>query len=154
VALAETIKKSSIPIKIKVAGNQHEKILLGQAFSTGVVELLGYVPHKNLAKLMADAALLYYPSRYETFGMGAAEAMAAGLPVVTSRCTAIPEVVGDCGVYVDPENAGEVLDVIYSLLSDVNSLNDLRFQARKKSESYRWNSCVDRLNSVLTTRRF
>lgn len=78
---------------------------------------LGRVPAPLLAELTARADVLAFPSRYEGFGLPVLEAMHAGTPVVASDATAIPEVVGDAAVLVDPDDAdawaasiGDVLD--------------------------------------------
>ena len=65
---------------------------------------LGYVSDGQRRDLLAGAAALAYPSRYEGFGFPPLEAMAAGVPVVAARSGAIPEVVGDAAVLVDPDD--------------------------------------------------
>ena len=58
--------------------------------------------------LLAGAAVLAYPSRYEGFGFPPLEAMAAGVPVVAARAGAIPEVVGDAALLVDPDDVDDL----------------------------------------------
>ena len=147
-ALAECLKRSGQPWRIKVVGNQHDPGMAELAERTGVIDLLGYVPHEQLAPLMAGALAFYYPTRYETFGMGAAEAMAAGTPVLTSRCTAVPEIVGDCGIYVNPENSDEVFDAICALLAEPAKRQALIVQAQERAKLFTWDECVNRLKSV------
>jgi glycosyltransferase involved in cell wall biosynthesis len=66
------------------------------------VELRGHVPKEELAALYRSAACLVFPSRYEGFGLPALEAMASGTPVVASTAGALPEVIGEAGVLVEP----------------------------------------------------
>jgi glycosyltransferase involved in cell wall biosynthesis len=78
--------------------------------------------------------------------------MAAGTPVVASRWSALPEVVGDAGLLVDAENASEVVAAIKMLSTDAAARKELRARGKKRAESYRWSDCVDRLVSALRGR--
>jgi alpha-1,3-rhamnosyl/mannosyltransferase len=71
---------------------------------TGSVLRPGRVPATELDALVAHATALVFPSRYEGFGLPVAEAMAAGCPVIAADATALPEVVGDAGVLVAPDD--------------------------------------------------
>jgi glycosyltransferase involved in cell wall biosynthesis len=68
----------------------------------------GYVGEKNKPALMHGAKLFLSPSIWEGFGMHVLEAMACGTPVVVSKVASLPEVAGDAGVYVDPENSESI----------------------------------------------
>ena len=72
------------------------------------VRRLGFVPDEELARLYRGARCLVFPSLYEGFGIPAAEAMACGTPVVTTRSSAMAEVVGDAGVLVDPYDPASI----------------------------------------------
>ena len=72
------------------------------------VTRLGFVPDEELARLYRGARCLVFPSLYEGFGIPAAEAMASGTPVVTSRGSAMADVVGEAGVLVDPLDASSI----------------------------------------------
>jgi len=68
------------------------------------VRTTGYLGEPELARWLAHADALVFPSLYEGFGLPVLEAMAAGIPVVCSAVTAIPEVAGDAAVYFDPRD--------------------------------------------------
>ncbi|MGB9691756.1 MAG: glycosyltransferase [Candidatus Sumerlaeaceae bacterium] len=68
------------------------------------VRLLGFVPDEHFPAILASAGVLFFPSRLEGFGLPVAEAMAAGVPVVTSNRSSLPEVVGDGGLMCDPDD--------------------------------------------------
>jgi glycosyltransferase involved in cell wall biosynthesis len=72
------------------------------------VRPLGFVDDEELARLYRGARCLVFPSFYEGFGIPAAEAMASGTPVVTTRASAMAEVVGEAGVLVDPYDAASI----------------------------------------------
>ena len=77
---------------------------------------LGYVPEPDLAPLTAAATVFAYPSLYEGFGFPVAQAMAAGVPVVTSNVSSLPEIAGDAALLVDPRSQAELRDALGRLL--------------------------------------
>jgi len=82
------------------------------------VRRLGYVTDEQLAALYAGASLLAFPSRFEGFGLPVLEAMAAGCPVVAADATALPSLVGDAGVLLDPDDVPGWARAISDLLAD------------------------------------
>ena len=84
---------------------------------------LDYVPNEELPSYYGLADLYVYPSSEEGFGLTPLEAMACGCPVVTSRASSLPEVVGDAAVLVNPTDAEELAEAMGRILSDP----DLRF---------------------------
>ncbi len=72
------------------------------------VTYLGYVPEADLPGLTAGAAVFAYPSRYEGFGLPVAQAMAAGVAVVTSNVSSLPEVGGDAALLVEPGSVSDL----------------------------------------------
>lgn len=79
---------------------------------------LGFVPHRDLAALYAAATVFAYPSLEEGFGLPVLEAMAQGVPVVTSRGTATEEVAGGAAVLVDPGDVDSIAGGLAAALSD------------------------------------
>lgn len=82
------------------------------------VKALGYVTSEQLAALYASASLLAFPSRFEGFGLPVLEAMAAGCPVVAANATALPSLVGDAAVLVDPDDGPGWARAMSDLLAD------------------------------------
>ena len=80
--------------------------------------LTGYVSDGDRAALTAGATAVAYPSRYEGFGLPVLEAMAAGVPVLTSSVSSLPEVAGDAAVLVDPTDVSSIADGLQRLLAD------------------------------------
>lgn len=84
----------------------------------GVV-FTGYVPDTRLKSLLLKADMLVFPSIYEGFGLPPLEAMACGVPVITSRRASLPEVAGDAALYLeDPLDATEIAARVEDLLGD------------------------------------
>lgn len=82
------------------------------------VTLVGTLSDADLPHVLRGADCALYPSLYEGFGLPALEAMAAGVPLVTSDRSALPEVVGDAAVLVDPESVEAIAEGLRTLLGD------------------------------------
>jgi glycosyltransferase involved in cell wall biosynthesis len=96
------------------------------------VVFTGYVPEEELPYLFSAADVFVYPSFYEGFGIPPLEAMACGIPVVTSNVSSLPEVVGDAGLLVDPQNTDEIAGAIIRALTDEALRSDLAKRGRKR----------------------
>ena len=108
------------------------------------VRLLGYVPADALPHLYAGAALFPLVSLYEGFGLPAVEAMASGVPLLSSTLSALPEVVGAAALYADPENVEEITLGIERLLKDDALRTGLVAAGLVRAAGYQWQTCVDR----------
>src|SRR5690606_16446465 len=84
----------------------------------GRVHRLGRVPRADLDALLAGAVALAFPSRYEGFGVPVLEAMALGCPVAAADATALPEVVGDAGLLVGPDDVAGWAEALGRLSGD------------------------------------
>jgi glycosyltransferase involved in cell wall biosynthesis len=85
---------------------------------TGRVRRTGRIPRADLLGLVAGSAALTFPSRYEGFGLPVLEAMAYGTPVVASSATALPEVVGEAGLLVEPDDIEGWSDAMLAVLTE------------------------------------
>ena len=151
-AVADELAGRGLGTRIHVAGIQHDPALMAAARAHPNVELLGYVQSERLAPLMAGADALLYLTRYETFGMGAAEAMACGTPVITCHNTAVPEVVGDAGIYVDPEDPAQVVSAMYTLQTDPIMRKKYVARGHARATGYTWEACVEKVRQELQLR--
>jgi alpha-1,3-rhamnosyl/mannosyltransferase len=102
------------------------------------VRYLGYVPETDLPGLTAGATALYYPSLYEGFGLPVAQAMACGVPVVTSNVSALPEVAGEGALYADPRSVSELHGALERMLLSPELRRQLGQSGRLRAERYRW----------------
>jgi glycosyltransferase involved in cell wall biosynthesis len=82
------------------------------------IRFLEYVPPDDLPALYVGAELFVYPSLYEGFGIPPLEAMACGVPVITSHTSSLPEVVGEAAIQVAPSNTSALRDHMLRLLQD------------------------------------
>jgi len=106
------------------------------------VRYLGYVPEADLPGLTAGAALLFYPSLYEGFGLPVAQAMACGVAVLTSNVSALPETAGEGAAYADPRSLSEMRDALERLLGSPERRRALGAAGRQRAERYRWESAA------------
>lgn len=103
---------------------------------------LGYVPERDIAALTAAATVFAYPSLYEGFGFPVAQAMAAGVPVITSNISALPEIAGDAAILVDPRSETELRDALNRLLVCPNIRAGMSERGRERAERFRWDACA------------
>ncbi len=108
----------------------------------GRVHFTGYVPQADLPALYNAASVFVFPSLHEGFGLPALEAMACGVPVVTSTVSALPEVVGEAGLLVDPANADALADAIARVLDDRTLAADLASAGLARAASFTWEACA------------
>ena len=106
------------------------------------VRYLGYVPERDLPGLTAGATALAYPSLYEGFGFPAAQAMAAGVPVVTSNTSSLPEVVGAGGIAVDPRSVVELSAALERVLTSPALRMELGANGKRLAQQFRWERCA------------
>ena len=106
------------------------------------IHYLGYVPESQLPGLTAGATMLVYPSLYEGFGLPVAQAMAAGVPVITSNVSALPEITGDAALHVDPRSAPALSAAMQTLLGSSDLQRTLRERGIRRAAKFRWETCA------------
>lgn len=106
------------------------------------VHFLGAVPLEDLPGLYNAAEMLVYPSLYEGFGLPVVEAMACGIPVITSNLSSLPEVAGDAALLVDPYNVAELAEVMARLLEDNKLRAEMVERGLKRAELFSWVKCA------------
>jgi glycosyltransferase involved in cell wall biosynthesis len=109
---------------------------LGKA-KEGVVHL-DYLDFGDLPALYSGAGVMVYPSLYEGFGLPPLEAMACGCPVVTSRVSSIPEVVGEAAVKVDPLDEEELAGALRTVLRDRGARKIMREEGLERAARFSW----------------
>jgi glycosyltransferase involved in cell wall biosynthesis len=106
------------------------------------VRYAGYVPEADLPGLTAGAAMFVYPSLYEGFGFPVAQAMAAGVPVITSSVSSLPEVAGGACLLVDPRSTAEIAAAMEKLMLSPPLGASLAAYGRARAQRYRWRECA------------
>lgn len=110
--------------------------LLGQ--TTDKLLFPGIVPDDHLPALLSGALVSLYPSLYEGFGLPVLEAMACGVPVITSDRGSLPEVAGGCALIVDPDDTDAIADAISQLLLDGDLRKALVHEGKARAAGFTW----------------
>lgn len=107
--------------------------------------LLGYVDESDLPFLYSGAVAYVNPSLYEGFGLSVLEAMACGTAVVASNNTALPEVVGEAGLLVDPHDTHAIAAGLRSLISEPIARKLLARKGLERARMYSWENTAEQI---------
>lgn len=113
------------------------------------VRVIPALPDDELWPVMAGASVFAFPSRYEGFGLPPLEAMALGVPVVSSTAGSLLEVVDDAALTVEPDDASTFGREIVRVLSDDALASELSRKGLKRAASFTWDRCADQTARVL-----
>jgi len=102
------------------------------------IRYLGYVSEDDLPGLTAGATAFVFPSLYEGFGLGLVQAMACGVPAITSRGSSMSEIAGEDAILVDPRKTDEIAAAIERLALSPSLRQDLGQRGRLRVASFRW----------------
>ncbi|MBT6048692.1 MAG: glycosyltransferase family 4 protein, partial [Candidatus Scalindua sp.] len=140
-------------VKLVIAGNKgwlYQEIFkeVGQSGLKQEILFLGVVRDKDLPLLYNCADIFVYPSLYEGFGLPPLEAMACGVPVITSNTSSLPEVIGDAGIMVDPTDINSLCESMYILLKDKELWNRMRNMGLERSKLFSWDNTAEKILKV------
>ena len=105
--------------------------------------MTGYVPDKDLAPLYSGAMMFVYPSFYEGFGLPPLEAMQCGVPVITSNTSSLPEVVGEAGMMVDPQDADELCQAMLKIYNSAEVRQKMSVDSLAQAQKFSWKRCAE-----------
>ncbi len=140
---ASPILLKQFPDLVIAVVNHSNPVYADQARALGErFRLLGFVSDEALHALYAAAQVVWFPSRYEGFGLPVVEAMACGAPVVASNSSSIPEIAGSAALLVDPVAPQAHVDAIHSLLTDEPARARLSVAGHARARLFTWNNCA------------
>jgi glycosyltransferase involved in cell wall biosynthesis len=102
----------------------------------------GRVRGEDLSALYSLATAFVFPSLYEGFGLPPLEAMQCGTPVVSSKTSSLPEVVGDSGLLVDPYRIEDIAEALVGVGTDAGLRQELRERGLKRARQFSWRRCA------------
>jgi glycosyltransferase involved in cell wall biosynthesis len=108
----------------------------------------GYLPDEELAAFYRGADLFVFPSLYEGFGLPLLEAMACGLPVVTSNLSSLPEVAGEAALLVDPYDVESLSAAMRRVLTEPGLGQELGRRGREQVRRFSWRRCAEETLAV------
>ena len=126
------------------AGWNCDDVLARLAQGMAGVHYLGYRPQHELPGLLAGATVFVYPSLYEGFGFPVVEAMACGVPVITSNCSSLAEVAGPAAALIDPLSAEEIRNSLERLLTSPGLRERYRQQGLDRAKEFTWGESARR----------
>jgi alpha-1,3-rhamnosyl/mannosyltransferase len=112
------------------------------------VRRLGVLPKEDLVRTVAAATAFVYPSLAEGFGLPAAEAMACGVPTLVCDISSLPEVVGDAGLLVDPNDPSSLSRALLRVLREPALAAELSRRGIGRASRFTWARCADQLSVV------
>jgi glycosyltransferase involved in cell wall biosynthesis len=112
------------------------------------VRFLGRVSDLDLMLLYSLADVFVFPSFYEGFGIPPTEAMACGVPVITSNVSSLPEVVGDAALLVDPHDTGAIAQAMLRVLGDPTVAEELRQKGYERARHFTWAESARKMLSI------
>jgi glycosyltransferase involved in cell wall biosynthesis len=140
VKACRTLSEAGLDLQLLLAGSDppiSELSRLAGKFRDDVT-FLGYVPDENLEGIYGTSDLFVYPSSYEGFGLPVLEAMACGTPVVTSNTSSLPEVIGDAGLTVTPEDTTQLSDAIETVYFNKQLRADMQTRGLQRANKMTW----------------
>jgi glycosyltransferase involved in cell wall biosynthesis len=138
-------------VRLVLSGNLDQQ-MSGQIERLGLsgsVVFIDLEADRNLSDVYRGALAFVFPSLYEGFGLPPLEAMACGVPVLTSNVCSLPEVVGDAGVLVDPLDVEAIAGGILRLVQDSNLRADLRAEGLLRAKEFSWSTTACRIREAL-----
>ncbi len=148
--LPETLRKN-VPL-VLVGGNgwcsEHLHALIEKGKQAGWLYYLGYVPETDLPALYAGAKLFVYPSIYEGFGLPVIEAMASGVPVITSNCSCLPEVAKGAAKLVNPDDINSFTAELERGVLDTEWRELATARGLEVAAGYDWSECAKKTVGV------
>jgi glycosyltransferase involved in cell wall biosynthesis len=104
----------------------------------GTIVRTGFLPANDLDAVYRGASVFVYPSVYEGFGLPVLEAMARGVPTITSNSSSLPEVVGDAALTVDPISVEAIAEAIRAVATDGALAGRLADDGRRRAAAFTW----------------
>ncbi len=112
------------------------------------VVFTGYLPSEDLPKLYSGAKAFVFPSLYEGFGIPPLEAMACGVPVITSDCSCLPEVTGSAAVLVNPKDSEQLADAMERILTESDLRESCIKQGFEHVKQFTWEQATDKVFEI------
>ena len=139
---------AEIPHRLVIVGGrrwkyQNDLKLIESLGLADRVQILGFVPRPDLARLYNAASCFVLPSWYKSFGLAQLEAMACGCPVVASRTGALPEVAGDCATFCEPHDPRSIGEAIVRLVHDEKLRRAHIEKGLARASTFTWKRCAE-----------
>jgi len=142
-AFFSAMKVCPFPMELVIAGPLDPRYpepakLTSMLNIENTVRWTGYLSNEQLVETYQNADLLVHPSRYEGFGLQVAEAMACGVPVISSNAGSLPEVGGNATILLDPNDVNGFSDKIHEVLANPSTIQDMSSKGITQASRFTW----------------
>jgi glycosyltransferase involved in cell wall biosynthesis len=144
-----SIERNDVKLIIVGVTGWHVEDLIKQSISDSATEFRGFVNDNSLSDLMSNAMVFVYPSLYEGFGLPVLEAMAQGIPVLTSNVGATKEIAEGAALLIDPSNTDSIRSGLLRLLNDAQLRDSLSKKGRERAALFSWSKTAGETLSIL-----
>nr|WP_282452906.1 glycosyltransferase family 1 protein [Lysobacter sp. CAU 1642] len=143
--LPVSLRRKHPLVLVGVRGWHTEAIeqVMAPLLASGELVVLGYVTEGDLPALYSGAHAFAFVSLHEGFGLPLLEAMAAGVPCVTSNVSSLPEVGGEAALLVSPEQVESIREGLIAVLSDEGWRGEARLAGLARAAQHSWSACVE-----------
>jgi glycosyltransferase involved in cell wall biosynthesis len=145
---ATILQRQSKPLHLVVIGPIEEEYASDVQSQKNVIAIERGMTDEDIARWVRGSIAAVMLSEYEGFGIPMLEAMAAGVPVIASARGALPEVVGDAGLVVEPRRFAD-LEAAVGIWNDRTLRDQLIELGRRRAQTMRWSQCVSKLAARL-----
>lgn len=147
-AILKKENKLTLPVVIPDLSRQYILQLLQDLDEGNLIADIvacGYIPNTDLPGIYSAATVFLYPSLRESFGIPILEAMACGVPVVTSNTSSMPEVAGNAALLADPLNPDSIAEKINELLTNTTLRETLITKGHERAQSFSWENTAQQV---------
>ncbi len=145
------VEKQHPGLRLVVAGHSDPGFAARAKEISQSIRLVGYVDDECLCALYHAARVVWFPSRYEGFGLPVVEAMVCGTPVVASRTSSIPEVAGDAALLAAPDSPAEHMERLDVVIRDQSVRAELIRRGQERSRQFSWDRSAGELYQLFST---
>lgn len=140
--------RHGLPHQLVLVGHFERNSVPATALADSSVVLTGYLDSATLEAVLSSAQMLVFPSYYEGFGLPVLEAMAAGVPVVSSSSASLPEVCGEAALFFNPQDVEDMAQKIALVASDPKLREALRQKGLRNVGRYSWEQTAEQTLAV------
>jgi len=149
-AYSDFVKQTGSEIRLVMLDYDKQELerLLDEIGNYGLISriiLTGYVANTDLPAIYSQCNAFLYPSLRESFGIPILEAMACGVPVITSNTSSMPEVAGDAALIIDPFKPEEITAAMTRIIADTNLRKELTGRGINRAAGFSWRSMAEQV---------